>query len=214
MFLAYERARSTTYGFITPPPASNALYHDLKRGWLMRALQNKALNEFKDSAFEMDPAPDTIFPEISIEGGPRTECWVCGKKKLPVSFRDRCECFHVFSRTLLRDRWLRCLSFVHDDTGCVTVEFNAQKGMLLTCCTTKVELYDQIDGAVVATDPVRLSDLREVVPDARYAVDVLFSFGVSFKRAEYEKLGEKVFVSLHKMLRLLEGCKRARIEYI
>jgi hypothetical protein len=101
---------------------------------------------------------------------------------------------------------MRCLTFVHPDhSGCVVVEFNAQQGLLLTCCTAKVELYDLIDGAHEVHDPVLLSDFKEVVPDARYAVDAFFGFGVRWKRVEYQRLGKKVYFALHKMLRLLEG---------
>jgi hypothetical protein len=215
---AYVLKRSTTYGFMTPPPAFNELYHDQKRGWVMRYLQNKALAEFKDSAFEMVPDPkghaDTTFPG----SGNQTECcWLCGRKHAPITFPDRCDCSNYHHHTLLHDKWLRVLSFVHPDhNGCVVVEFNAQQGLLLTCCSTKVELYDLIDGAYEVHDPVLLSDFRELVPDARYGVEAFLGFGDRWKRTEYQRLGRKVYAVLHKMLRMLEeggeSRKRPRTE--
>jgi hypothetical protein len=198
----------------------DSTYHDFHRGWIMRSLQNKLLAKFKDSSFEIDPAFEqpsiydysdsaSSFPSPYNRDG-REMCWVCGKETFRIFFYDYCTCF---SRRMPLDQWLRCLSFVNN-TGCVTLEFNAKRGMLISCCTTKIELYDQIDGAIVATDPNRLSDYMEVFPGARNAVNVCFRFGASFKRADYVKLEKKVYVSLKKILRLLEGagCKRAKTE--
>ena len=209
MFLAYERKRSTTSVGRVPAPEFDQVYHCFHRGWLLHAIKRKAIVEFRNAPFSTSPflypadIGSSSSPYYYADGETRM-CWFCGSR-----IYLGCGCCRKVRRLI--DEWSGQITF-GDTGGCVMLDFNNARGIRLSCCFSRAELYDQIEGATEIKHAGRLVHIRTVARNAdKPAVEVIFGFGADFKRADYAKLEEMVFASLQKILSLLESCaKRAK----